>query len=80
MILDTQLNQVITHCDLAFTPELQMMHLGHFFFTWPRQKIFLHCPIPFSNRGKPPILQMAQLGRIFLAKTLTLGPFDSGKV
>ena len=37
------------------TPEVtKIMHLGHIFFTGPRQTTFFTVPLPFPNRGKPP--------------------------
>ena len=35
------------------------MHLGHIFFTGPRQNFFFTVPFPSLNRWKPPRLQMA---------------------
>ena len=76
MILPSKITPERTQINPQVT---KVMHLGHIFFSGLHQKKTL-CPTPLPNRGKPPILQMAQLGITFLAKTLTLGPFASGNV
>ena len=43
----------------------KVMHLGHIFFTGPRQPNFLHCPTPLPKVRQPPMLQTA-LRSLFL--------------
>ena len=50
------------------TPEVpKVMHVGHIFFTGPRQPNFLHCPTQLPKARQPPILQIA-LRSLFLFK------------